>query len=200
MTATPPLEGGELDGRRLRREQNRDTVLDAMVELFREGVLQPSSGEIAERAGLSPRSLFRYFEDVDDLHRAAIERQLARARALLDHRSSPDEPTATKIDAIVAARTRLFDATAPAARSARSCAHRHPVIAAQVREARRYLHHQLRVLFAPELEGRAGVLPAVDALCAFEAYELMRFDQGLSRAAAAEALTTALTALLGDSQ
>ena len=27
----------EVDGRRLRREQNREAVLDALVELFREG-------------------------------------------------------------------------------------------------------------------------------------------------------------------
>ena len=43
-----------VDGRRLRREQNREAVIDALVELFEEGSYTPSSGEIAERAGISP--------------------------------------------------------------------------------------------------------------------------------------------------
>ena len=185
------------DGRHLRREQNRDTVIDALVSLFEEGEYQPSSAEIAERAGLSSRSLFRYFDDIDDLHRAAIDRQLTAARPILDIGVGPDAPTGVKIEHLVAARMRLFDQIAPAARAARVCAPRHPVFAEQVRHSRSYLRHQIRRLFATELEGeRAALLPALDALCSFETYELMRGDQGLSRAKTVAALTGALTALL----
>jgi AcrR family transcriptional regulator len=187
----------EVDGRRLRREQNREAVLDALVALLGEGTYQPSSNEIADRAGISPRSLFRYFDDIDDLHRAAIERQLAAARPLLDLGVASDAPVRTKIARLVAARVQLFETIAPAARSARAYAHRHPVIAAQVRESRSFLRRQLARLFAPELAGdRAARLPALDALCSFETYELLRHDQGLSRARTAAALTAALTALL----
>src|SRR2546430_12570469 len=102
----------EVDGRRLRREQNRQAVIDALVELFDEGNYGASSAEIADRAGLSPRSLFRYFDDVDDLNRAAIERQLADARPLLDFGIGPDAPTDAKIERVVARRMRLHEATA----------------------------------------------------------------------------------------
>ena len=187
----------EVDGRRLRREQNRDAVLDALVALFNEGIYQPSTNDIAERAGISPRSVFRYFEDVDDLHRAAIERQLSEARPLLDVGIEPGDPTATKIERIVEARVHLFETIAPAARAARVGAHRHPVVAAQVDDGRRYLRNQLRRVFAPELaDERAARFPAVDALCAFETYELLHSDQGLSRAKTVSALTDALAALL----
>ena len=190
----------EVDGRRLRREQNREAVLDAMAALFGEGVYQPSSAEIAERAGLSPRSLFRYFDDVDDLNRAAIERQLTAARPLLDVGVSPDAPLTERIDRVVEARVRLFDTTAPAARAARVCAHRHPLVAAQVHESRSYLRHQLERVFAAELQGGpAGLLPALDALCSFETHDLLRADQGLSHAETVLALTAALTALLDPS-
>ena len=94
----------EVDGRRLRREQNREAVLDALVGLFTEGFYQPSANEIAERAGISPRSLFRYFDDVDDLNRAAIERQLAAARPQLDIGIGPDAPTKAKVERVVEAR------------------------------------------------------------------------------------------------
>ena len=191
------VDAGEVDGRRLRREQNRDAVLDALVALFHEGVYQPSTNDIAERAGISPRSVFRYFEDVDDLNRAAIESLLSKARPLLDIGVEPGDATRTKIDRVVEARVHLYETIAPAARAARVSAHRHPVVAAQVDEARRYLRNQLRRLFAPELQDeRATRFPAIDALCAFETYELLRADQGLSRSKTVSALTDALTALL----
>jgi AcrR family transcriptional regulator len=159
-------------------------------------VYQPNSADIAQRAGISPRSLFRYFDDVDDLHRAAIERQLADAAPLLKLGASPEDPTAAKVDCLVEARARLFEAIAPAARAGRASAHRHPVVAAQVHESRAYLRNQVKRLFAPELRHDAALLPALDALSSFEAYELLRFDQGLSRARATAALTTALMKLL----
>ena len=43
-----------------------------MVALIREGDLQPSAIEIADRAGVSHRSIFRYFDDLDDLMRTSI--------------------------------------------------------------------------------------------------------------------------------
>ena len=186
----------DIDGRRLRREQNREAVLEAMVALFEDGNLQPSSAEIAERAGLSPRSLFRYFDDVDDLNRTAIERQQATARRMLDVGVGADAPTAEKIARVVDSRCRLFEAVAPAARAARISAHRHAVVASNLAEGRAHLRRQVRELFAPELAG-TELLPALDALLSFESYELLRFDQRLSRTKTASALTAALTALLG---
>jgi TetR/AcrR family transcriptional regulator of autoinduction and epiphytic fitness len=187
----------EVDGRRLRREQNREAVLDALVELFTEGFYQPSANDIAERAGISPRSLFRYFDDIDDLNRATIERHLAAARPQLDIGIGPDAPTRTKVERVVEARMRLFEMIAPAARAARGYALRHPVVAAHLRENRAYLRDQVHHLFAAELEGdRAALLPALDALCSFETSELLRFDQGLSRPKTTSALVRALTALL----
>ena len=185
------------DGRRLRREQNREAVIDALVALFEEGRYQPGTAEIAERAGLSPRSLFRYFDDADDLNHAAIDRQLAKARPLLAVGVGPDAPTAEKIRHLVAARVKLHETTAPAARAARASAHRRPVVATQLHDARSFLRHQIERLFAAELGGaRAVLLPAVDALCSFETYELLRHDHGLSRSKVTSALVAALTTLL----
>jgi hypothetical protein len=99
----------------------------------------------------------------------------------------------------VEARVHLFETTGPAARAARVSAHRHQLVAAQIDEARGYLRSQLRRLFAPELQDhRATRFPAIDALCAFETYELLRTDQGLTRPKTVAALTEALAALLAN--
>jgi AcrR family transcriptional regulator len=191
----------EPDGRRARREQNRGAVLDALAELYREGVYEPSAAQIAERAGLSPRSLFRYFDDVDDLNRATIDQQLARARPLLAVDARPEDPPATKVERLVEARLRLYESIAPAARAARICAWRHPVLARQVTSSRSYLRHQVERLFGPELtamgtERAAAAVATTEVLCSFEGSELLRVDQGLTREQAAAALVQALLPVL----
>ena len=111
--------------------------------------------------------------------------------------ASADDPLPVRIERLVEARIRLYDAITPGARAARMTAHRHPLVAQQVAESRSYLREQLRRLFACELTGgRLALLPTVDALCSFETYELLRVDQKMSRPKVAAALTLALTALL----
>ena len=186
----------EADGRRLRREHNREAVLDALASLFAEGIYIPNANQIAERAGLSPRSVFRYFDDIEDLHRAVISREIDAALRLVDLSVGPDAATPEKIEAMVNMRVALFEAHAPAARAARVFVQRHDVIQRQVRRSRAFLRRQLVEFFAAELEGRDAVLPAIDMLCSFESWDMMRTDQGLTRAQTVSALRTALTALL----
>lgn len=191
------MNASELDGRRLRRQQNREEVLDALLELWDEGVYDATTAQVAERAGLSPRSLFRYFDDVEDLSRAAISRQQRRALTLLDPGVGPEAPTAEKARRVAEARVRLFENITPAARAARASAHRNAVVRHELGESRAYLRSQLRRLFGPELAGAGpALLPALDALCSFETYDLMRGDQGLSRTRTISTIAAAITALL----
>ena len=180
-----------LDGRRVRRQQNREAVIDALIEMFHEGVYEPGSAMIAERAGLSPRSLFRYFDDIDDLSHAAIDRQMAETMPLVEIDIEADAPLAVRIEKLVESRVLLYEAIAPGARAARVIAHRNAVVAQQVHDARHYLREQIRRLFGTELNN----LAAVDALCSFETYDLLR-DQRLPRPKIVATLVTALTALL----
>jgi AcrR family transcriptional regulator len=191
----------DADGRRLRRERNRDAVVDALLALFHEGNLQPSSVEIAERAGLSPRSLFRYFDDIDDLSRAAIERQQTAVWPLVVVELDGAEPLDDRVAAVVGARAQLFEAIGNVGRVARLRAPFQPVVAGELARGRSFLRRQLREVFAPELtamgeEQAAGVLAALDVLCSFESYHLLRDDQALSRMAATTTVARAVSALL----
>lgn len=193
-------ELGTDDGRRVRRDRNRDAVVDAVLELYREGELQPSSDEIAQRAGLSTRSLFRYFDDIDDLCRAAITRQQDRVSPLVPVDAAPAETVAVRIAALVEQRLRLFDAIASVGQVARLRAPFQPLIAAELTQNRSFLRGQVKRLFAPELAAMsppraATVLAAADVLCSFESYRLLRDDQALSHAQAGATLTDTLTLL-----
>jgi AcrR family transcriptional regulator len=188
------VDENHADGRRLRRAQNREAVIDALLALFRDGNYQPGMAEIAARAGLSLRSVFRYFDDVDDLHRAAASRQIALVLPLLEVPVPAAAPTAEKVAAVVAARAALYEQIGPAARALRAGAHRHAPLAGELARNRAFLRSQLAAVFGP---APAALLSALDVLCSFESWELLRHDQGLSVAAAERALTDAIRALLG---
>lgn len=193
-------EAGEHDGRRLRRERNRDAVVDAMLALHRAGNLDPSSAEIAEQAGLSPRSVFRYFDDLEDLARAAISRQQQRALPLVQLTVDRQAPLAERVATVVEQRLALFDEIGATAAVARLRAPFQPVIAEELQQGRAFLRTQIRRVFAPELgvlpAARAGaLLAAADVLLSYESYALLRHDQGLSRPKAAAAMVEGLTAL-----
>jgi AcrR family transcriptional regulator len=199
QTGGPDGPGAVTDGRRLRRDRNRLAVVDALLDLYADGNLRPSSAEIAERAGLSPRSLFRYFDDVDDLCRAAIDRQLSRALPLVPLGVADTAPLAERVEAVVAQRVRLFAAIAPAATVSRLEAPFQPVLAAELASGRAVLRAQLSHVFRPELSRFAdggGALSALDVLCSFESYHLLRHDQGLSDDEVAAVLRAAIAALV----
>ncbi len=201
-----PLPGTEeddssVDGRQLRRRRNREAVVEALLDLYRDGNLRPSTEEIAARSGLSPRSLFRYFEDVDDLTRVAIMRQEARAMPLVPIAAAPDDPFEQKVAALVDQRFRLFDAVGHAAAVTRLQAPFQALLAAELRQNRRFLRSQVRALFAPELDARdedgsRRALAAADVLTSFESYHLLTEDRSMTSSEASSVVLDALAAIL----
>jgi AcrR family transcriptional regulator len=202
--ATPPVgtRPPTTDGRQLRRQRNREAVVEALLDLYRGGNLRPSTEEIAARSGLSPRSLFRYFDDVDDLTRTAMKRQEERVLPLVPVDARPDAPLAARIEALATQRFRLFDAIGNAATVSRLRAPFHPFLAAELSQNRKFLRKQLRMLFAPELtamdkSAASSVLAAADVLTSFESWQLLRQDQALGPERARAVVIDALATLLG---
>jgi AcrR family transcriptional regulator len=189
------------DGRRQRRERNREAVVAALLELYHEGNLDPSSAEIADRAGLSPRSLFRYFDDVDDLCQAAIAAQQQQVLPLTRIDATPSEPFEQRLAAFVSQRLAVFAAMGAAGTVSRLRAPFQPVVAHELRQSRAFLRSQLARLFANELGAlpatrAAAALAAADVICSFDAYRLLVDDQGLDRATTEATITQAVRALL----
>src|SRR5712691_6310378 len=159
----PAVDGSAGDGRRLRRDRNRTAVVDALLDLYGESNLRPSTAEIAERAGLSHRSLFRYFDDFDDLCREAVGRAEQRALPLIPIRIDQAAPLTDRIDALVSQRLRLFEALGPVALVSRLNAPFAHVLAAELTKNRAFLRAQLADLFAPELNPAPEASPASKA-------------------------------------
>ena len=190
----------DVDGRRLRRDRNRDAVVQALLALYREGNLDPSADEIATRSGVSARSVFRYFDDVEDLANAAITHQLMDVAHLLPLTCPPDRPLAERIAAVAQQRAALYEAIFPVALVSRLRAPFNRAVAARLAQNRAEMRAQVANLFRAELaalpDGAAARrLAAADTLASYETWSLWRTDQGLSAADAEATMADALTCL-----
>ena len=57
------------DGRRERSRSSRSKIVAAMLDLVGKGDVAPSAARVAEVAGVGLRSVFRHFDDMDELYR-----------------------------------------------------------------------------------------------------------------------------------
>lgn len=196
-----PDQAPVVDGRNQRRERNREAVVEALLALYREGDLTPSAEAVATRAGISVRSLFRYFDDIDALVRTAVASQLSHVAPLLAIAVPPDLPFDERVRRFVAARLRMLERIGEVGRVARSLAPIRQRVLEGLTQVRAALRDQLATTFAPELaalpdDQRAAAAAAADVVSSWEAYDLLRNDQRLSKAKAAEVMRSALVALL----
>lgn len=157
MTPEIPATAGRVashDGRRQRSQRSRDGVISAILDLVCEGNERPTTAEIADRAGVSVRSVFRHFDDVESLYAEALTVHMERVAELYDLPPLPEARRA-RIEVLVTQRTRLYATTAPVRRSAERLRLRSPAIAEGLDSSRRLLREQLEAVFAPELQHRA---------------------------------------------
>jgi TetR/AcrR family transcriptional regulator of autoinduction and epiphytic fitness len=83
VSTTSSTPKAKIDGRHARSERSRQAMVGALLDLLREGNIRPSSAQIAERAGVTQRTLFNQFGDMDSLVSAVASRQARRFVKLL---------------------------------------------------------------------------------------------------------------------
>lgn len=191
-----------IDGRTARRDRNREEVVEAALALIDEGESDPSIEQLTERSGLSARSIFRYFEGLDDLRRAVISRHFERVQPILDSVDGKDAPLEVRIRRFVDARIKLNESIAGPARTARSRAPHVPVIAEDIIRYRQLLDEHVRQTFGPELAGRTkaevdDVVALVSVIVSFDGWELMARGRQRSRQQIRRAWMRAIEVLLG---
>ncbi len=194
-----------VDGRVDRVMRSRLAICDACLDLVQEGVLQPSADQIADRAGLSRRSIFYHFKDLAELYDAVAEAGIHRYAPLL--KAIPSEGSvAERVEQLAEARSKFFEATAPVTRALTAQA----LVGAASTQARRVSKDALdrqrddvESVFGPDLahldaSARAETIEALSAAVSPPMWEHLRRGRGLSMARARAVLSRTLSALLRD--
>jgi len=189
-----------VDGRTARSARTRDAVVLAVLELVRAGNPRPTAKEIAARAGISLRSVYVHFDDLDDLFAAASERQTAAVAHLL-YPVDAGHPLRQRIDEVVGQRSEIWEELAPVRRAVLVWESSSPTLREGALRSTRRARRDLARVFATELAplddaDRRITLEALHLATSAAAWEVLRIECGLSVDAAARVVGTTITAVL----
>ena len=188
------------DGRKARSHHTRAAVAEAMLDCLEEGLLRPSAKQVAERAGVSSRAVFRHFDNMEALLEETAQLQIERVMRQLP-------PVVTegsllqRIDALVLHSVRRNEIIAPVRRAALLSEPFSEVIRERHAWMRAAARRQVRSVFAPELKAlpeaqRSDRIAALRALLSFSYWEELRRHARLSEDTASRILRDAVQALL----
>ena len=178
-------DAAQADGRRLRAERNRDAVVQAVLEIIKSqgGGPVPGAAEVAVRAKVSERTVFRHFADLDSLFLAAAAHQRPIHATYLAPR--PDAAEVDKrIVALVKLRSRLYEEIAPVRRFAVRVVAGNKTLADSIGESNQAARDQIADVFGPELaragRSKASVLDELDLILSWAVWDTLRSDHSYS--------------------
>lgn len=185
------LAATTVDGRRARAARTRESIVESALALIDSGDLRPTAATIAARAGLSVRSVFQHFRDLEDLFLEVADRHTNRIASLYTGTVYEGDLPA-RVDVFVDYRARLYEAVTPIRRAAMLQEPFSRVVASRMELARTLHRLDLQRAFGPELEAarEAGDTALEEALAAATTFvvwdemrRLARLDVEATRAA-----------------
>ncbi len=197
--ATPnaPEIEGSADGRVRRGARNREQILDGLYALIQAGEIQPTAEQVARKAGVGARTVFRHFEDMERLNAEMSMRVERSVRPLFEAppiRGSLEE----RVRALVKQRVQLWEKIAPFRRSGMAWEGRSEVLRKNRLRMNRLMRGSVVEALGPEIErGPDALLEALDLLLSFETWERLRAEQRLGRTRATQVVEATLFAVLG---
>ncbi len=174
-----------IDGRTARGARTREAIIDALYDLLREGHGDTGARAIAERAGVSTRSVFQHFEDLETVYAEVAARQ---EHAINPHLAPLDPliPIAERVDRLVAARDEMYSIIAPVRRAVNvhRTARTSPLVRNNLNRLHRAMREQVAATFPREVSGDERLLAQIDVCLSFESWDQFTSQHGLTRAAA----------------
>jgi TetR/AcrR family transcriptional regulator of autoinduction and epiphytic fitness len=196
----PAVAEPAVDGRSARSAKTRDAIADALLDLLAQGSLRPTAKEIAQQAGVSVRSVYVHFDDLEDLFCVAAKRHFERIAPML----GPVPTTGSLPDrafALVRQRVRLYAKIGAVGRATRLHAESSPTLARIVRDAQHRSRIEIERVFARELRAMAAAarskcVAVVDVLTGADAWQTMRIQNDLDVETAMQCVADAIVVQL----
>ena len=184
------------DGRSLRSERSRKSMIDAAHELIEEGNFAPTAKQISERAGVGIRSFFRQFEDMDQFFAAVDEHTVGSFWESFLHEGDREGALTERLDSIVATYAKAFEEHRSLLLATKSLRWSSRVLKENY-ERYQQISRANKERWLPEI----SQLPSderelADAYLSFEMWHRLRDIQGLSCSAAQALVLKAVTRLL----
>ena len=187
------------DGRLRRGQRSRAAMVQALFDLVGEGVLQPTAQQVADRAGVRIRTVFRHFADMESLL-AEVNGRVREHTIPLFQKARSGGGLEGRVRGLVESRARLFEQIAPYKRSGNLQRWRSRVVEREQAIMVRKLRADL-LAWLPELRSAdSEIVEALDAALSFEIWDRLRGDQELGRERTRAVLERIVTGVLNAAQ
>lgn len=187
-------EAAEEDGRRVRGQTNRRKIVEAMIALVSEGVMSPSAQEVAERADVGLRTVFRHFDDMDSLYSEMSAQVSASILPLISSTFAAGDWRG-RIQELIERRATAFDKMLPFKSAADTIRHKSKFLAQEHEQLLKFNRARVLEALSPEMRKERTLIEALDLLLSFETWRRLRRDQALSVAQAKATIASAVGAL-----
>jgi AcrR family transcriptional regulator len=167
-----------------------------MVDLIESGQPAPTAETVAARAGVSLRTVFRHFEEMENLHLEIAALVFERVRPILERPFQTREWPQSLAESI-ARRAEFFEIMVPFKTAIDVHRHRSRAISAQHRRITVMSRDLLAAALPADLLADRQTFELLALLLSLESWQRLREQQGLSVAEAQDAVLKGARAIAG---
>lgn len=181
-SASTGAKGAVRDGRHRRSDRSRAQIIEAMFALVGEGYVTPTAEQVAERAGISLRTMFRHFADMETLYGGMADRAELEYADWLEPFTA--ETWQARLAQMIDRRLSTYERLMPYKHAVDAHRHASPTIQRNHTARLALMRQRLEAILPPAIKGEATQLETIDLMMSFEAWQRLRVDQTLSTDAA----------------
>lgn len=175
---TSRAEAPLADGRRERSRSSRSKIVAAMLDLVGKGDVAPSAARVAEVAGVGLRSVFRHFDDMDELYREMGE--VIEAQVMPIILQPPTGATwREKLFDIANRRAMVFETILPYRISANLKRFQSPYLMQDYRRMLRLESDTIGSYLPATVKADVAGAHGLNVILSFQTWRLLRHDQEL---------------------
>jgi AcrR family transcriptional regulator len=185
----------EPDGRRRRGNTSRARIVDALLQLISEGTLTPGAARVAELAGVSLRTVFRHFDEMETLYKEIAGSIQKRVHPTL-FRPYRSETWKGRLLEMIDRRIDLYESILPFKLSGDLRRYQSEFLSNDYEQHLRLEKMSMETVLPKHLADDNVLLHALLAVTGFQGWRILRKDQNLDKEDARAAVVRTVEALL----
>jgi AcrR family transcriptional regulator len=185
------------DGRKARSQASRRKLVEAMIALVKEGSVAPTAEQVASRAAVGLRTVFRHFADMESLYREISTEVM---RLITPQLSTPFKAAdwRGRLDEMIERRSNLFEAILPFRIATETLRHSSPTLQQNQALLVQLQGNLLRRVLPEALQQDVVVLAALNLALGIGTWQQLRLEQHLDQATARRVMTLLVHGLIAE--
>lgn len=183
------------DGRKLRSEDSKRRIVSAMLELVREGRIAPTAEEVARRAHVGLRTVFRRFKDMESLYAEMAGAINQRIDSIIDTKGETGN-WQDDLTLLVDRRLQVYEIIMPYRVAAEALKFQSTILLTRHMEIVREERQRLLAVIPKNLLDDRVLVEGLEAALSFDMWNQLRNDQRLGADEAGDVVKRIVRALL----